>query len=206
MLAATPLRALSNRPFFQPVERLEDRIAPAAFVGLNVNDQLLVFESTGTGTSSPITVTGLQPGEHLLGIDFRPATGELFALGDSRRLYTLNVENGAATAINSTPFDLPLNGTSFGFDFNPVVDRIRVVSDANQNFRLNPASGAVLDSDPNTPGTQPDPALAYLMAVDPTVTASAYANNFAGAATTTLFGIDTGLKRSGRPKTPRQAC
>ena len=92
------------------VERLEDRIAPATLIGLNTNDQLLVFESTGTATPLPISVTGLQPSEHLLGIDFRPATGELFALGDSRRLYTINLENGAATAVNSTPFDLPLEG------------------------------------------------------------------------------------------------
>ena len=175
------------------VERLEDRIAPATLVGLTTSDQLVIFDSTGTGGGSPISVTGLQPGEHLLGIDFRPATGELFALGESRRLYTIDLESGTATAVNSAPFDLPLSGTSFGFDFNPVVDRIRVVSDANQNFRLNPNSGAVVDSDPNTPGTQPDPPLAYGMAADPTVTGSAYANNFTGAATTTLFGIDTEL-------------
>lgn len=175
------------------VERLEDRIAPATLVGLNTNDQLMVFESAGTISGISINVTGLQTGEHLLGIDFRPATGELFGLGDSRRLYTINLANGAATAVNASPFDLPLNGTSFGFDFNPVVDRIRVVSDANQNFRLNPASGAVIDGDPNTPGTQGDPPVAYLTAVDPTVTASAYANSFAGTAATTLYGIDTGL-------------
>src|SRR5688572_4360669 len=90
------------------VELLEDRIAPATLVGLNTSDQLVIFDSTGTGGGSPISVTGLQLGEHLLGIDFRPATGELFALGDSRRLYTIDLENGAATAINSAPFDLPL--------------------------------------------------------------------------------------------------
>jgi hypothetical protein len=35
-----------------------------------------------------------------------------------------------------------LAGTSFGFDFNPTVDRIRLVSDSGQNLRLNPNSGA----------------------------------------------------------------
>jgi hypothetical protein len=40
-----------------------------------------------------------------------------------------------------------LNGSSFGFDFNPTVDRIRVQSDADQNLRLNPATGALAATD-----------------------------------------------------------
>ena len=40
-------------------------------------------------------------------------------------------------------FTPALSGTAFGFDFNPTVDRIRVVSDTGQNLRLNPDTGAV---------------------------------------------------------------
>ena len=39
---------------------------------------------------SSATITGLQAGETILGIDFRPATGELYALGSNSRLYTIN--------------------------------------------------------------------------------------------------------------------
>jgi hypothetical protein len=81
--------------------------------------------------------------------------------------------------VGSGTFSTPLSGTSFGFDFNPVVDRIRVVSDAEQNLRLNPDTGAVaaVDSSLNPAGS---------------VVAAAYTNSFPSAATTTLFGIDSG--------------
>ena len=37
-----------------------------------------------------------------------------------------------------TGFSPALNGAFFGFNFHPVPDRIRVVSDLDQNFRINP--------------------------------------------------------------------
>ncbi len=84
---------------------------------------------------------------------------------------------GAATAVGAA-FTPALSGTAFGFDFNPTVDRIRVVSDTGQNLRLNPDTGAVAAVDGAlNPGA-------------PHVVGSAYTNNFAGATTTTLYAID----------------
>ena len=127
---------------------------------------------------SSVAITGLQAGESILGIDFRPATGQLYALGSTSRIYTINVTTGAATAVGTGPFTPALSGTSFGFDFNPTVDRIRVVSDAEQNLRLNPNTGTVASTDmPLTPAGN--------------VVAAAYVNNFAGATTTTLYDVDS---------------
>jgi hypothetical protein len=126
---------------------------------------------------STVAITGLQAGEAILGIDFRPATGELFALGSSSRLYTVNLASGAATAVGGGPFTPTLSGTNFGFDFNPTVDRIRVVSDAEQNLRLNPHTGTVAAVD-------------TALAPAGNVVAAAYVNNFAFSPTTTLFDID----------------
>lgn len=125
------------------------------------------------------TITGLQPSEGILGIDFRPANGQLYALGSSSRIYTINLGTGAATAVGTSPFATLLNGTQFGFDFNPTVDRIRVVSNLGQNLRLNPNDGTVAAVDGMiNPGT-------------PALGAAAYTNNFAGATSTMLFVIDT---------------
>jgi hypothetical protein len=86
-----------------------------------------------------------------------------------------------------------LSGTSFGFDFNPMADRIRVVSDLDQNLRLNPDTGALVAVD--TP-------LAYAAGdtnagKNPTIVAAAYTNNFQPSprATpgTTLFVLDSDL-------------
>lgn len=99
------------------------------------------------------TITGLQSGEKIAGIDFRPATGELYALGSNSRLYTINVNTGSASFIaalttipmgSTTAVPLALSGESFGVDFNPVVDRLRIISNTGQNLRANPVTGVTL--------------------------------------------------------------
>jgi hypothetical protein len=175
-----------RRPWIEP---LEDRCLLSALVLLSTNNQLLGFDSNSPGTiQGTVPVTGLQPGENLLGIDFRPSTGQLYALGSSNRLYKLNTTSGAATQVGSGTFAVALSGTAFGFNFDPVADQIRVVSDTGQNFRLDPSSGVEFDSDPNTAGTQLDTNLSP----PAHVVAAAYTNSSPGATSTTLYGIDSG--------------
>ncbi|MEJ7701366.1 MAG: DUF4394 domain-containing protein [Pyrinomonadaceae bacterium] len=87
-------------------------------------------------------ITGLAAGENILGIDFRPATGQLYALGSSSRIYIINPRTGVATAVGAAGA-FTLMGTDFGFDFNPTVDRIRIVSNTGQNLRVNPNDGTL---------------------------------------------------------------
>ena len=79
-----------------------------------------------------------------------------------------------------------LSGTDFGFDFNPTVDRIRVVSNTGQNLRLNPT---VMPAESALAAT--DGPLSFTMAAGtPNVSAAAYTNSFAGATSTVLYDID----------------
>jgi hypothetical protein len=133
-------------------------------------------------------VSGLQVNETLVGIDYRPQTGQLYALGTSSRLYTVNPANGAATAVAGA-FVPPLNGFSFGFDFNPVIDRIRNVAETNMNRVLDPNTGTVQLVATNLAYGPADPNFG----VDPNVVHSAYTNNVPNAPSTQLYGIDTGL-------------
>lgn len=156
--------------------------------GVTAANSLVRFSSATPGTiDTTVAITGLQAAETVVGIDVRPATLQLYLLGSTSRLYTLDPGTGAATLVGTAAFTPALSGTSFGFDFNPAVDRIRVVSDAEQNLRLHPDLGTVVDGDAATAGIQPDPNL------NPAgnVVAVAYTNNVAGTATTTLFGIDS---------------
>jgi Domain of unknown function (DUF4394)/FG-GAP-like repeat len=152
----------------------------ATMYGVSTANQLVRFDSAAPGTVTNIgTISGLQAGENVLAIDFRPANGQLYGLGSTSRIYTISTVSGSATAIGAAGA-FTLTGTDFGFDFNPTVDRIRVVSNAGQNLRLNPDTGAIAATDTNlNPGT-------------PVVSAAAYTNNFAGATTTTLYVIDSG--------------
>jgi hypothetical protein len=59
----------------------------------------------------------------------------------------IDTVSGSALAVGSGPFSPALSGTSFGFDFNPTVDRIRIISDTGQNLRAHPVTGAIAATD-----------------------------------------------------------
>nr|WP_310587119.1 DUF4394 domain-containing protein [uncultured Arsenicibacter sp.] len=152
-------------------------------------NRLMIFNPLNPGTPIVKALTGLQSGEMIVGIDFRPANAQLYALSSGSRIYTINVSNGAATAVGS-PFSPALSGIDVGFDFNPTVDRIRVVTSTGQNLRINPDNGTVAAVDGSlNPGM-------------PTVTGAAYTNNFAGATTTVLYDIDANTDRLVRQDPP----
>lgn len=162
---------------------------PAPLVAVTGANELVLFDAGAPQSPlATIAVTGLAAGETLQGLDFRPTTGQLYALGGSSRLYTIDLATGAATQVGPV-FSTLLNGTRFGFDFNPSVDRIRVVSDAGQNLRLHPVTGAVVFV---------DGALAYVAGdvnagAVPAVAAGAYLNSIKAASATTvttLYDVD----------------
>ena len=162
-------------------------VAGDVFV-LTASNKLLSFDRATPATiRTTATVTGLQAGENLLGIDFRPADGQLYGVGSTGRIYTLNGVTGAATvkatlaadAADATAPYTALAGTEFGVDFNPVADRLRIVSNTGQSLRINVDTGATT-TDGNINGG----------AANTAITAAAYTNSFAGTASTTLFVID----------------
>ncbi|RYF88865.1 MAG: DUF4394 domain-containing protein [Chitinophagaceae bacterium] len=154
------------------------------FYGLTGANQIVTANANAAASfTSTTAVTGLQTGETLMAIDFRPATGQLYGLGSTSRIYSINTTSGAATAIGAGPFTPAINGAVAGFDFNPTVDRIRLVTSTGQNLRLHPETGAVAGTDVNlNPGS-------------PSVNAVAYTNNFAGATATVLFDIDVASQK-----------
>ena len=155
---------------------------------LTSDNRLITFDSASPGTSTDsVAITGLQTGETLVGIDFRPATGSLYGISSTGRIYRINADTGTATGVG-TAAGFTLTGTSFGVDFNPAVDRIRITSDADQNLRANPNDGtAIVDSVLQYAATDTN------AGENPNVVGSAYTNNFAGAQATTLYDIDSNL-------------
>lgn len=175
-----------------------DTTAKESIVAVNAAGTLLRFSA---GQPDKLLdqkpVTGLQPGEKLLGIDYRVAKGLLYGLGSSNRLYQIDPASGAATAVGNA-FEAALSGNEFGFDFNPVADRIRVVADGGQNLRLHPNTGAVIDADPKKGELQTDGTLAYdpsdaHAAKPPKIVAAGYTYNKQDDALTTNYAIDAAL-------------
>ena len=165
--------------------------------GANVGDQGIVQFDVNSGSpvvpsTGLVKVTGVPIGQTLVGIDYRPFNGVLYALGynpstSTAQLYTLNTGSGAVAVVGSpNTLNLGTDVARIGFDFNPVADRIRVVGTTGQNFRLNPNNGVLVATD--TP-------LAYAAGdtragVNPGVGTVAYTNSTIGATTTELFDID----------------
>ncbi len=184
--AATPVGAIGGGRLIRDIAyavRAENVYA------LTAGGRLISFNPGVPGAvNNSLAISGLGSGESIVGIDFRPATGLLFALSDASRVYTINTRNGVATQVGG-PSTQALNGANFGFDFNPVPDRIRVVSDADQDLRLNPNNGALAAVDGTLAFAAGDPNAGQ----DPNVVGSAYTNSFLGSSVTTLYGIDSNL-------------
>lgn len=157
------------------------------FWGLTSGNQLIKYNVKATQTPvETVMVTGLATGEKLLSIDFRPATGQLYAVSSNSRLYTINLgaNKGSAAALGSAAFSPGISGNIVSIDFNPTVDRIRLVSNTGLNLRLHPETGAVAATDGTING-----------ATGASVTGIAYTNNVAGATVTSLFDIDVTNKK-----------
>lgn len=146
---------------------------PLAAYAVADGTALLAFDRATPGrATAALGIAGLQPGEQIVGIDVRPATGQLFALGSTTQLYVLNPRTAAATPVGG-PFGGALDAP-VGFDVNPVVDRIRVVTATGRNLRLNPDDGSLVAEDG---------------ALSSGVSAAAYTNSRAGTTTTTLYDL-----------------
>lgn len=149
------------------------------FYALDMNNMLVKYSGNQTfREEGDILISGLQTGEKIIAIDFRPATGQLYGVSNQSRIYMINENTGYATAVSTNPFTPAINGSEVGFDFNPTVDRIRLITSNKQNLRLNPITGAVAATD------------GLLNPANPYIVAGAYTNSFAGATSTTLYNID----------------
>lgn len=158
------------------------------------------FDSATPGTVTVIgAVSGLQASERLRGIDFRPATGLLYGVGDTSRLYRIDDASAAATQVGAGPFSPALSDSSasIGVAFDPVSDRLRVVlggpnGSAPQNLRIDPDTGAAATQTTLAFGTGQPP-----LGDDSgfNLHAAAYTNGYPGATSTTLFDFDYHVDR-----------
>jgi hypothetical protein len=139
---------------------------------INTNNTVDIGGADALPIESGVFVQGLG-GAELLNIDFRPSTGQLYGLTTDNRVVTINPDTGAITG--SQNLSTTLNGNSFGFDFNPAVDRIRIISNTGQNLRVDPSTGVAIIDTPLAGGQS--------------IVGAAY-NNILGG-TTTLYTIDS---------------
>ncbi len=164
--------------------------AAETIYGLTNLQQLVAFDSSTRAVTSTTSLSGFSLlGEILLSIDVRPATGQLYGLSNQNNIYIIDPVTGGREQVGGTLSTAPV-GAYKAIDFNPTVDRIRVLSSgaAPNNLRVHPDTGALVMQD----GTLAFQAGDVNAGDAPAVVNGAYTNSFPGATTTTLYDLEAG--------------
>ena len=194
-------RTVTRRPWFlvflmaaslAAVSPVRPAAAGETIYAITPGNVLIRFDGEAPNAVTTIgLVTGLAPGDVIRGIDFRPRTGQLYAVTvpagspstSVLKSYALDPLTAVATLVGQTATALPGAGdVATGLDFNPTVDRLRYVNTNDENARLNPNNGLLAGDDTN------------LTPAPSEIIAEAYDRNFdrlnAASIATTLYGID----------------
>ena len=158
----------------------------------NKTQRLICFNERNPGEARNLgTVTGLTAGDELIGIDFRVQDKKLYGVGKAGGIYILDTTSAIANPVGK--LTEALEGDSFGVDFNPAADRLRIVSDKGQNLRhnVNPGGTTTVDDPLDYPLATPVNSKGPIALG---VAGSAYTNNDLDDSTaTTLYALDTVL-------------
>ena len=197
-------------------------IFTAAGLGQAAGTQVLSVVTPASPTITAVTpivdANGVLLTQQLVGLDIRPNTGQLYALGytnsaatNNAQVYILNLttaSSGALATVTAVPVGGPItldlglsNRTDLnsynlvvgvGFDFNPRADRIRVTGLNRANYRLNPNTGAVAATDATLTYADAGNLVTRptLPLNPPQIGAVAYTNSTLGQTTTQLYDID----------------
>lgn len=177
--------------------------APNAYL-LTTNDQIVgvdldsmefarsvrsIPRATTASTTTPNTLA-LEPSEIIQDIDYRNSEGVLYALTTlSGKGYIIRIDPSSGVILRvstlvteGTTTQIALSDTSYTIDFNPVVDRLRVIGSNGSNLRVDVSTGDTL-TDTNIQSGN-------------TITGAAYEDSFSSAGRgTQLFTLDSSMDR-----------
>jgi hypothetical protein len=125
------------------------------------------FQTATPGAVTSVALGAITGGETMVSLAWRPQTGQLYGLGvnaaaNTATLYLVDPQTGSVTVVGAAssiawvdassgdPVDFPAASAGWGIDFNPVVDRLRLVADGGLNARVNPNTGLPIGINPDT--------------------------------------------------------
>lgn len=164
---------------------------PVGLYALNHDNTLYILKPGTISFTKLVRIRGANG--TVVGMDFRPSDGQLYAVTDNGAVFTINLANnlGAATQVSkvSPQFD---GGFQSLMDFNPVVNALRLIGSNDQNIALVNSDGGSLNV------TAPQTAMNYPegdvnAGADPNIACGSYNNNVNGAQATIFYGIDYAL-------------
>ncbi len=158
-----------------------DHASPMA-IGLSGDNMLHMINAETASVTGSMPVKGV---DKLLGIDLRPATGQLIGVTSTFDIVEINPKTGEATVISTMDKELPITeGAPVIVDFNPKANKLRFMS-GTTNHRVDIESGAVTV----------DGSLAFeekdMHAGEaPAIVAAAYINSYGQPDATAMYDID----------------
>ncbi|MDW5598379.1 DUF4394 domain-containing protein [Conexibacter stalactiti] len=210
--AATAIGPIGNGATAIQGLALQRRAADAGYPVLALSGgNLARFQSATPGSATYAELIGLEPGEAMAALTWRPRTGQLYGLGvnataNTATLYLVDAQTGVTRAVGaarqiafvdvaSAAVDFPPLASGWAIDADPTREQVRVVADGGLSFRVNinapgtPFDGNLGFADPIA-GTNPDRPHSGLDAGATGVTAAAFTNAFGGATATTLYALE----------------
>eukprot|EP01113_Clastostelium_recurvatum_P002069 TRINITY_DN10865_c0_g1_i4.p1 TRINITY_DN10865_c0_g1~~TRINITY_DN10865_c0_g1_i4.p1 ORF type:complete len:899 (+),score=163.45 TRINITY_DN10865_c0_g1_i4:71-2767(+) len=181
--SATPLISFSIYPSgnnnFHPV-----------YYANNTKPQVMLLSASGTQVSVPtisqaggrFNTVNLTVGVVLWAIAFRMTTDEIYGVGSDLKLYLIGADGSSrATGITITGRSCMLS-SSLSYKFDPVVDVLRVVGLAGQNYEIEVETGTCTAL----------PVLLYASSRTPVVASSLFfLNNYKGSTYSPMMVIDS---------------
>lgn len=120
----------------------------------------------------------------IVGMDVRPADGRLYGVTADGAIVTIDAKTGKWDKKSQLSEKLPA-GATITVDFNPVADRMRILTSTGSSLRVNVDDGkATVDGSLKYAETDAS------KGKQPKVMAAAYTNSFAGTKETALYDID----------------
>lgn len=155
--------------------------AAATVVALKDGKSLVWIDTDKMKVTGTVALAG---NASIVGMDVRPSDGKLYGLTPQGAVVVIDAKSGKWEKKADLSEKLPA-GATFSVDFNPVADRMRVLSSTGTSLRINVEDGKTIvdgalkyaDGDANK-GKQPK------------VLAGAYSNSFAGTKETALYDLD----------------
>jgi hypothetical protein len=149
----------------------------ASIIGL-VDGKTLVW--VDPATRKVTSKADIKGAANIVGIDVRPSDGMLYAVTADGGIYTVDAKTGQATMKSKLSETLKA-GATVTVDFNPVADRLRVITSEGVNLRVNVDDGKAIvdgalkfkDGDTNAGKTPKVVAGAYTNSATPKPTATA---------------------------------
>jgi len=116
-------------------------------IGLSLNNELVFMTAFHTVTETGvIPIAGLRSGETFRAIDMNPKTKILYGLSSLSVIYKISTFDGSLRPLGPA-FTPAASGDLIGFDVDPNLNLIRVMTSSFQNLKISLTTGQVIGSD-----------------------------------------------------------